>query len=373
MANATTTIAGDIQLAGDLAGNNNAASPALTDTGVTAGVYHAPTLTIDSKGRITATTDLTFGGDITGTPSATSLSLTGVVAGTYPNATITVDAKGRISSAVATTLAGDVTGPFTATVLSDTGVIAGSYTNANVTIDSKGRITDASSGPTTLSGDVTGPLTANTLTTTGVAAGSYSNANITVDNKGRITAASSYASAIASYVSKGQVQIQADTGLTVTTGVLSGTLADNTVTPIYGVVTAPVSQNNIIISNGVVQTGFNVPLKDAHNVYTKTQVVQSSTLTGPSTGAYDLRNSNVYTLTLTANSTLDNPSNASLVPGMFTYIITQDATGGRTLSYGTMYKFAGDSTVQSTSNSVTVIRCYNDGTSLYCSLAKNFV
>lgn len=53
MANATQTTAGVIRLAGDLAGSNDALLPELTPTGVTPGVYTNPTLTFDSKGRVT--------------------------------------------------------------------------------------------------------------------------------------------------------------------------------------------------------------------------------------------------------------------------------------------------------------------------------
>ena len=56
MTNATNAALGDIQLAGDLAGNNNALAPELTATGVTAGSYTIPHLTLDAKGRVTVAT-----------------------------------------------------------------------------------------------------------------------------------------------------------------------------------------------------------------------------------------------------------------------------------------------------------------------------
>ena len=52
MAQATSTQLGEIKLAGDLAGSNNALIPELTSTGVTPGSYIMPTITVDAGTRI---------------------------------------------------------------------------------------------------------------------------------------------------------------------------------------------------------------------------------------------------------------------------------------------------------------------------------
>lgn len=52
MTQATQTTLGEIKLAGDLTGD--ASAPSLSSTGVTAGVYTFPTITIDGKGRISS-------------------------------------------------------------------------------------------------------------------------------------------------------------------------------------------------------------------------------------------------------------------------------------------------------------------------------
>ena len=54
MAQATNTTLGEIKLAGDLGGSNDANFPALSNTGITPGEYSFPTMTVDGKGRITA-------------------------------------------------------------------------------------------------------------------------------------------------------------------------------------------------------------------------------------------------------------------------------------------------------------------------------
>lgn len=53
MTQATTSILGEIKLAGDLAGSGDATAPELIATGVTPGQYILPSITVDAKGRIT--------------------------------------------------------------------------------------------------------------------------------------------------------------------------------------------------------------------------------------------------------------------------------------------------------------------------------
>ena len=73
---------------------------------------------------------------------------------------------------------------------------------------------------------------------------------------------------------------------------------------------------------------------------------QSSTpvgLTFGSTITPNFSNGNIFTVTLTGNATLANPSN--LVAGQCGQIfITQDSTGSRTLSYGTQWNFPNGTT-----------------------------
>lgn len=73
---------------------------------------------------------------------------------------------------------------------------------------------------------------------------------------------------------------------------------------------------------------------------------QSSTpvaLTFGSTITPNFSSGNIFTVTLTGNATLANPSN--LIAGQCGQIfITQDSTGSRTLAYGSVWNFPGGTT-----------------------------
>jgi hypothetical protein len=86
---------------------------------------------------------------------------------------------------------------------------------------------------------------------------------------------------------------------------------------------------------------------------------QSSTpvaLTFGSTITPNFSSGNILTVTLTGNATLANPSN--LVAGQCGQLfITQDATGSRTLAYGSQWKFPGGTapTLTTTANATDIL------------------
>lgn len=84
-------------------------------------------------------------------------------------------------------------------------------------------------------------------------------------------------------------------------------------------------------------------------------------LTDGATVNIDMSLSNNFSLTIGGNRTLGNPTN--MTPGQSgKIVITQDATGGRTLSFGTYWKFSGGTapTLTSAANSVDVLNYFID-------------
>lgn len=111
----------------------------------------------------------------------------------------------------------------------------------------------------------------------------------------------------------------------------------------------------------------------AANVFTKGQAVTPVSLVYAASIATDASLSNNFFITLTGNATLANPTN--LQSGeVLNYKIKQDATGSRTLAYGSMFKFAsGVSPVLSTAaNARDLLRCvyFADEGVLICDFIK---
>ena len=74
------------------------------------------------------------------------------------------------------------------------------------------------------------------------------------------------------------------------------------------------------------------------NAFTKGQTVEEVTLTDAATVTPDMEDGNVFTWTIEADRTLDNPDNMD-GGTVITIIVKQDATGGRTITYGAKWLF----------------------------------
>lgn len=101
-------------------------------------------------------------------------------------------------------------------------------------------------------------------------------------------------------------------------------------------------------------TGFAVLV--GGNDFTGSQSVKFTTLTDATSIATDAAASNHFLVTLGGNRTLANPTN--LRDGVIlNWWVKQDATGGRTLAYGSMFKWPGGDTptVTATANGMDLI------------------
>jgi hypothetical protein len=137
-------------------------------------------------------------------------------------------------------------------------------------------------------------------------------------------------------------------------------------------------------SSGIFSTYFNAFMSAAQasgasvastNVFTKNQSVSPFALTSGASIALDASQSNIFKLTLAINSTLTNPTNPT--DGMVLNIrIKQDATGGRTLAYGTAFKWPGGTvpSLSTAANAVDLISMQYDSTDAVwaCVMQKAF-
>jgi len=123
-------------------------------------------------------------------------------------------------------------------------------------------------------------------------------------------------------------------------------------------------------ADGTADFGFNVT--SAANITAKNHVTTIQALTDGATINWDMSLGGIATITLGDNRTLSNPTN--IVAGAkYVLQIMQDATGSRTLTYGSNYRFPGGVTpvLSSTANAIDIIEFTSfDGTLL---ILANFV
>lgn len=118
-----------------------------------------------------------------------------------------------------------------------------------------------------------------------------------------------------------------------------------------------------------IQTFFRATL----GVWTKNQSVTPFALTSGAAVAIDASKSNNFKLTMTGACKLSNPTN--LTEGMvLNFAIDQDATGGRVLTFDTMFKWPGGAPPAwtTTASAKNFFSAYYDGAILRCSGAAGY-
>lgn len=98
------------------------------------------------------------------------------------------------------------------------------------------------------------------------------------------------------------------------------------------------------------------PVISESNSFSAAQIGAVATLTDGATITPDFSTSNNFTVTLGGNRTLANPTNITAGQSGVIFVV-QDATGSRTLSYGTYWKFPGGTapTLTTTANAVDIL------------------
>lgn len=119
--------------------------------------------------------------------------------------------------------------------------------------------------------------------------------------------------------------------------------------------------------------GSVIPDFDVVGDWNKQQYFGQATLTDAASITWDLDVAQSAKVTLAGNRALANPTNIQN-GGAYSLVIAQDATGSRTLSYGSSYKFPGGvAPVLSTgANDIDVLSCVGHGGVLLCTIAQDF-
>lgn len=101
-------------------------------------------------------------------------------------------------------------------------------------------------------------------------------------------------------------------------------------------------------------------------VFQKAAFFSEKTLADAANISWDARLNQTAEVTLAGNRTLDNPTNMD-AGATYILVVKQDATGGRTLAFGTAYKWPGGTapTLTAAANAVDIITFYSDGTNMY--------
>ena len=267
---------------------------------------------------LTGISSIALPGSTSGTTTIQPSASAGTTTITLPATTGTVVTTGDTSTVSNTMLAGSIADSKLATI-STAGKVANSATTA----------TNANTASAIVARDASGNFNAGTITA--ALTGNASTAT-TLATARNIQGVSFNGSANITVVTAGS-------GISVT-----GTAVANT---------------GVLSVNGNAGAITNVAVTNTAQSFTAAQRGTITALTDGATITPDFAAANNYSVTLGGSRTLANPTN--LTSGQSgTIVITQDASGSRTLAYGSNWKFPGGTapTLTTTANAVDVIAYY---------------
>lgn len=118
------------------------------------------------------------------------------------------------------------------------------------------------------------------------------------------------------------------------------TTQHSTFTGAVGEVTVDTDKEVVVVHDGTTAGGYPVASAVMAQTFTKAQRGAIVALTDGATITPDFNAGNNFSVTLAGSRTLANPTNLTAGQSGVIYI-TQDATGSRTLAYGSAWDFAG--------------------------------
>lgn len=124
------------------------------------------------------------------------------------------------------------------------------------------------------------------------------------------------------------------------------------------------SSGTFYVSNPAIQL-TEICYRNVTNAYSKQQYFPEQALTDAANIAWNLDDNQAARVTLAGNRTLSAPTNMQ-AGGTYTLRVIQDATGGRTLAFNSVFKWDGGvAPVMSTgANAVDLLTFYCDGTNM---------
>ena len=168
-------------------------------------------------------------------------------------------------------------------------------------------------------------------------------------------------------------------GVDVGNGAASGANSlQNTTTTLAGSLTITGTanvQNSVYLATGAttanVGIGLSAPTARLH--VRGSAVAEITTLTDAASIYPDMTSNTNFTVTLAGNRTIQNP-NTMITGQSGVFYVQQDSTGSRTLSWGSYYRFSGNTapTLSTSANSVDVVAyAIKNTTSIVCQTLLN--
>ena len=213
------------------------------------------------------------------------------------------------------------------------------------------------------------PLVIDTATSRIVELPVTDNLDLTGSNISNVAAINSTANVTASYFLGNGSQL---TGISATVAQTVSNAAQPNITSTGTLVSLNVSGDANLTGTVTNISNANITTANVTNLILDkyNETVVSAGNTGAATLTPDASAGTIYRYTLTGNITLSALANAVAGTSM-TIILTQDATGNRTLT-STM-KFAGASkTLSTAANSIDIMSVFYDGTTYYATLSKGY-